>query len=68
MALKNTVNLSTLTQQELQAVREIASGHLTMSSKFECYSDQVEDPQIKQMFKQASKDAQTTASNLINSL
>lgn len=68
MALKNTVNLSSLTQTELQAVREIASGHLTMSKKFGLYASQVQDPQIKQMFSKASTDAETTATNLTNSL
>lgn len=68
MALKNTINLQNLTQQDLQSVREIASSHLTMSSKFEAYSQQVQDPQLQQMFKQAGTDAKTTATNLINSL
>lgn len=68
MALKNTVNINSLTQQELQAIREIASGHVTMSKKFGVYASQVQDPQIKQMFQQASIDAQTTATNLTNSL
>lgn len=68
MALKNTVNLNSLTQQELQAIREIASGHVTMSKKFGVYASKVQDPQIKQMFQQASTDAQTTATNLTNSL
>lgn len=68
MALKNTINLSTVTQQELQSVREIAGGHLTMSSKFGFYAGKVQDPQIKQMFQQASTDAHTTATNLANSL
>lgn len=68
MALKNTINLNNLTQQELNCVKEIAYGHVTMSKKFEQYSNQVQDPQLKQMFKQSCTDAETTASNLINSL
>lgn len=68
MALKNTVNLNNVTQQELQAIREIASGHMTMSKKFGLYASQVQDTKIKQMFQQASTDAQTTATNLTNSL
>lgn len=68
MALKNTINLQNVTQQELNSVKEIAGAHLTMSSKFEAYANQVQDPQFKQMFKQASTDAMTTATNLINSL
>lgn len=68
MALKNTINLNNLTTQELNCVKEIASGHQTMSKKFEQYSNQVKDPQFKQLFKQSSQDAQTTAMNLTNSL
>lgn len=68
MALKNTINLSNLTQQELNSVKEIAGAHVTMSHKFEAYSNQVQDPQFKQLFKQSSTDAKTTATNLINSL
>ncbi len=68
MALKNTINLNNITQQELNSVKEIASAHLTMSKKFEQYSNQIQDPQFKQLFQQSSSDAQTTATNLINSL
>ncbi|MGO1468836.1 MAG: hypothetical protein ACTHW2_02305 [Tissierella sp.] len=68
MALKNTINLNNLTQQELNTVKEIAGAHVTMSNKFEAYSNQVQDPQFKQLFKQSSTDAKTTATNLINSL
>lgn len=68
MALKNTVNLKNLTQQELNLVKEIAGEHLTMSSKFDLYSNQVQDQQFKQMLKQSSTDARTTATNLINSI
>lgn len=68
MALKNTINLSNLTQPELNSVKQIACSHVTMSNKFEAYSNQVQDPQFKQLFKQSSTDAKTTAMNLINSL
>lgn len=68
MALKNTINLQNISQQDLQTVREITSAHLVMSSKFENYSNQVQDPQLKQMFKQSSTDAKTTATNFTNSL
>lgn len=68
MALKNTININNLTQQELNLVKMIAGEHLTMSSKFELYSNQVQDPQMKQMLKQSSTDAKTTATNLINSI
>lgn len=68
MALKNTIDLKNVTQQELNSVKEIAGEHLTMSSKFQFYSQHVQDPQLKQMLTQSSSDAKTTATNLINSL
>jgi len=68
LALKNTINLKNVTTQELNSVKEIAGEHLTMSSKFDLYSNQVQDPQLKQMLTQSSTDAKTTATNLINSL
>jgi len=68
LALKNTLNLNNITQQELNLVKEIAGGHFTMCSKFELYSNQVQDQQLKQMLTQASTDAKTTATNLINSI
>lgn len=68
MALKNTLNLSNVNQQELQSVREIAGSHQTMATKLDFYSNQCQDEQLKQMFKQSSQDAETTATNLINSL
>lgn len=68
MALKNTINLQTITQQELNCVKHIAGGHLTMAAKFNLYSQQIQDAQFKQIFQQSSVDALTTANNLINSL
>jgi predicted anti-sigma-YlaC factor YlaD len=68
LALKNTLNLKNVTQQELNLVKEIAGEHLTMCSKFDLYSNQVQDQQFKQMLKQSSTDAKTTATNLINSI
>jgi hypothetical protein len=68
LALKNTLSLNGITQQELNLIKEIAGEHLTMSSKFELYSNQCQDQQFKQMLKQSSQDAKTTATNLINSI
>ncbi|MFY9285061.1 MAG: hypothetical protein ACOXZT_00880 [Tissierellaceae bacterium] len=68
MALKNTINLNQLTQEELNCVKHIASSHLVMSEKFNLYSNQIQDPQFKQMLTQSATDAKTTATNLINSL
>lgn len=68
MALKNTINLPSVTQQELNLIKEIAGAHLTMSCKFDDYAKHAQDPQLKQMLQQSSQDAKTTATNLINSL
>lgn len=68
MALKNTINLNKVTQEELNCVKHIASGHLVMSEKFNFYANQIQDPQFKQMLTQSSTDAKTTATNFINSL
>ena len=68
MALKNTVNLNNITQQELNSVKEIAGIHMSMSGKFQQYANQVQDQQLKQMLEQSSQDANETAGNLINSL
>lgn len=68
MALKNTLNLNSLTQQELNLIKEIAGEHLTMSCKYEDYANQCSDPQFKQMLQKGSQDAKTTATNLINSI
>lgn len=68
MALKNTVNLNNITQQELNSVKEIAGLHMSMGGKFQQYANQVQDQQLKQMLEQSSQDANETAGNLINSL
>ncbi len=68
MTLKNTINLNTLTQMELQNIRHIVSGHQVMANKLWEYANECNDPQIKQMFQQGSQSAGTTVQNLINSL
>jgi len=68
MALKNTVSFGNINQMELQSLREIIGAHQTMANKFDFYSNQCQDPNIKQLFKQSGQDAGTTATNLLNSL
>lgn len=68
MVLKNTINLGNINQMELNHLREITSLHQNMAVKYDYYANQCQDPQLKQLFKQSAKDAQTTAMNLINSL
>jgi len=57
-----------LKQSELNSIREVVSSHLTMSSKLCAYAEQVQDPQIKQMFSQASTKSKQAANNLIQML
>ncbi|NLY66982.1 MAG: hypothetical protein GX069_05430 [Tissierellia bacterium] len=68
MPLKNPINLGNINQMELNHLREITSLHQNMVVKYETFANQCQDPQLKQLFKQASQDAQTTVNNLINSL
>jgi len=57
-----------LKQSELNHIREVVSSHLAVSNKLQTYSQQVQDPQIKQMFSQASTKARQSAENLIRML
>lgn len=68
MALKNSINLGNINQMELNHLREIVGLHQNMAAKFDFYSTQCQDPQLKQIFKQSAQDAATTANSLINSL
>ncbi len=68
MALKNSVNLGNINQMELSHLKEIVSLHQSMAVKYNTFANQCQDPQLKQLFQQSAQDAQTTASNLINSL
>ena len=68
MTLKNTINLGNINQLELQNLREIIGSQQNAATKYDFYSNQCQDPQIKQLFKQSSQAAQTTVTNFINSL
>jgi len=57
-----------LKQSELNWIREAVSSHNMTASKLSSYADQVQDPQIKQMFSKASSDAKQAAQNLIQML
>ena len=68
LAQLNQVNLSNISQQELQNLRHIIDGHKTMSAKLNDYASKCQDNQIKQMFTQAAQSAQTTVQQLTNKL
>jgi len=57
-----------LKQSELNHIREVASCHQTTANKLGSYAEQVQDPQIKQMFSQASSKARQASQNLIQML
>lgn len=68
MTLNNKLNLNQLSDMELQQMREIISSHQMMISKFNDYTKECNDPQLKQMFKQSAESAQKTVDNLTQSL
>jgi len=60
--------MTDLKQSELNWIREAVSAHNMTASKLGSYANQVQDPQIKQMFSKASTDAKTAAQNLLQML
>ena len=60
--------MSNLSQMEFNAIREIASGHITVAAKLNEYAGKCTDPQIKQMFQKAAQDATKSAQTLANML
>jgi len=60
--------MSNFSQSELNSIRELVVGHQTISSKLSSYAEQCQDQQIKQMFSQASGQAQRAAQNLLQML
>lgn len=68
MTLQNKLTLNQLSENELQNLREIISGHQTMINKFNDYAQNCQDAKIKQMFQESAQSAQTTVQNLIQSL
>ena len=57
-----------LSQMEFNAIREIASGHLTTATKLNEYSQHCTDPTIKQMFHTAAQEAKKSAVKLTDML
>ncbi len=68
MANLNQINLSNLSQMELENLRHIIDSHQTMAGKLEEYSNRCQDAQLKQMFSEAAQSARTTAQQLTNKL
>lgn len=60
--------MANFNQSEFNSIREIAGAHQTMACKLSDYANQCQDPQIKQMFSQASESAKQSAKNLTQML
>ena len=60
--------MANLNQMELSSIREVVGCHITTANKLEAYSNQVQDPQIKQMFQQAAGEAHKSAQKLVQML
>lgn len=60
--------MANLNQAEFNSIREITLAHQTMACKLENYANQCQDPQIKQMFTQASESAKQSAQKLTQML
>ena len=57
-----------LKQSELNWIRETVPGHQLTAGKLSDYANQVNDPQLKQMFTQASTQATQAANKLLQHL
>jgi len=66
--MKGDSTMQNLKQSELNWIREVVSAHNMTSSKLQTYSEQVQDPQIQQMFSKASTQAKQAAQNLLQML
>jgi len=60
--------MATLTQVELSSIREMVASHRTTAVKLNDFAGQCSDPKIKQMFTQASTEANKSADNLMQKL
>jgi len=60
--------MQNLKQSELNWIREVVSAHNMTACKLDTYANQVQDPQIKQMFSKASTEAKQAAQNLLQML
>lgn len=57
--------MADLTEIELQHLRHLIERHETNYNKFNTYSSQAVDPQIKQIFNKAAQDALNTKQKLM---
>ena len=60
--------MAELNQIELQNLRHIIGSHETTYQKLNTYAENCVDPQIKQLFNKAAKEAQSTKQKLLSFL
>jgi hypothetical protein len=60
--------MATLTQVELNSIREMVASHKTTAVKLNNFAGQCTDPKIQTMFRQASTEADKSANNLLQML
>ena len=60
--------MANISLSELNSIRECVASHQTVSAKLNDYSSKCNDPQIKQMFSQASTQASQAAQKLMQML
>ncbi|HWP96826.1 MAG TPA: hypothetical protein VN426_08235 [Syntrophomonadaceae bacterium] len=57
-----------LTQEELQSLRHLIGSHSTAEKKLNFYAENVQDPQVRQMFQQSAQSASQTRQKLLSFL
>ncbi len=60
--------MSNISQKELSSINDIVARHQIIASKLCDYSNNCTDPEIKEMFKNASMEANQGVQNLVNML
>jgi len=60
--------MTMLSHMDLNAIRESVTAHQTGAAKLASYAETCTDPQVKQMFQQASQDSKQAAEQLIQML
>ena len=60
--------MSNYTQSELNSIREIVTFHQILCSKLNSYARKCQDPEIKEMFTNASMQSQKSINDLIQML
>lgn len=60
--------MANLNELELQNLRHLIGGHCTIEKKLECYAEQCQDQQLKDMLKKDAQDAKTSKDKLMSFL